>query len=231
MMVRLLLICSESAQWTGQLHWGALEAWIPRPSICNIPTSGWWHDGILLRMIITWLKGCDDDWNKFELVGKLIRIRKYQWLSYIAYVAKAWMLERTCVNLIESKGAKKPREISDSKKSNINSTHTQLVNVWTAITHGPKILMVVRPINMLWVHSRNITSSTMCYISVRRLLGYWLWLSPSVASAAYAPLREYAGSNFFDGWDYYGFHDNTTWGTYHQSNFFCHTYTDILRII
>ncbi|EKM79808.1 hypothetical protein AGABI1DRAFT_38657 [Agaricus bisporus var. burnettii JB137-S8] len=52
----------------------------------------------------------------------------------------------------------------------------------------------------------------MCYISVRRLLGYWLWLSPSVASAAYAPLREYAGSNFFDGWDYYGFHDNTTWG-------------------
>ncbi|KAF8651149.1 hypothetical protein AX16_004851 [Volvariella volvacea WC 439] len=30
--------------------------------------------------------------------------------------------------------------------------------------------------------------------------------------AIYVPYREYAGSSFFDGWDYYGFYDNTTWG-------------------
>ena len=28
----------------------------------------------------------------------------------------------------------------------------------------------------------------------------------------YVPLREYAGSTFFDRWDYYGYIDNTTWG-------------------
>ncbi|TFK74516.1 hypothetical protein BDN72DRAFT_813017 [Pluteus cervinus] len=30
--------------------------------------------------------------------------------------------------------------------------------------------------------------------------------------AQFLPLREYAGQSFFDGWDYYGFYDNTTWG-------------------
>ena len=30
--------------------------------------------------------------------------------------------------------------------------------------------------------------------------------------AVYVPLREYAGSTFFDGWDYWGDVDNTTWG-------------------
>lgn len=31
-------------------------------------------------------------------------------------------------------------------------------------------------------------------------------------AAAYVPLREYAGATFFDGWDYWGNVDNTTWG-------------------
>ncbi|RDB20074.1 putative glycosidase C21B10.07 [Hypsizygus marmoreus] len=31
-------------------------------------------------------------------------------------------------------------------------------------------------------------------------------------SAVYLPLREYAGATFFDGWDYWGNVDNTTWG-------------------
>ncbi|KAG5637804.1 hypothetical protein H0H81_003136 [Sphagnurus paluster] len=32
------------------------------------------------------------------------------------------------------------------------------------------------------------------------------------ASAIYVPLHEYAGSTFFDGWDFWGNVDNTTWG-------------------
>jgi hypothetical protein len=31
-------------------------------------------------------------------------------------------------------------------------------------------------------------------------------------AAIYLPLREYAGTTFFDGWDYWGDIDNTTWG-------------------
>ncbi|TFK33201.1 hypothetical protein BDQ12DRAFT_691529 [Crucibulum laeve] len=31
-------------------------------------------------------------------------------------------------------------------------------------------------------------------------------------SAIYMPVREYAGTSFFDRWDFYGFYDNTTWG-------------------
>ena len=30
--------------------------------------------------------------------------------------------------------------------------------------------------------------------------------------ASYSPLREYAGSSFFNEWSYYGNVDNTTWG-------------------
>ncbi|KAF8329884.1 glycoside hydrolase family 16 protein [Amanita rubescens] len=32
------------------------------------------------------------------------------------------------------------------------------------------------------------------------------------AKAVYYPVREYSGSTFFDGWDFYGNVDNTTWG-------------------
>lgn len=39
-----------------------------------------------------------------------------------------------------------------------------------------------------------------------------LSLATSQTQALYYPLREYAGSTFFDKWDYYGFVDNTTWG-------------------
>ncbi|KAF9443295.1 glycoside hydrolase family 16 protein [Macrolepiota fuliginosa MF-IS2] len=52
-------------------------------------------------------------------------------------------------------------------------------------------------------------------LGIPRLLSLLLWacLSTSlVVSAIYAPLREYAGSTFFDAWDYYNFYDNTTWG-------------------
>ncbi|KAF8054963.1 concanavalin A-like lectin/glucanase domain-containing protein [Lyophyllum atratum] len=34
----------------------------------------------------------------------------------------------------------------------------------------------------------------------------------SSTRAIYVPLREYAGSTFFDGWDFWGNVDNTTWG-------------------
>jgi len=34
----------------------------------------------------------------------------------------------------------------------------------------------------------------------------------SLASAAYSPFREYSGTSFFDGFDFYGAIDNTTWG-------------------
>ena len=35
--------------------------------------------------------------------------------------------------------------------------------------------------------------------------------------AIYSPLHEYRGATFFDGWDYWGNVDNTTWGEL----FFC----------
>lgn len=41
----------------------------------------------------------------------------------------------------------------------------------------------------------------------------WGWLSADLfVFASYVPLREYAGPNFFDAWEYYNFIDNTTWG-------------------
>ena len=33
-----------------------------------------------------------------------------------------------------------------------------------------------------------------------------------VLAISYAPLHEYRGATFFDGWDYWGNVDNTTWG-------------------
>jgi len=39
-------------------------------------------------------------------------------------------------------------------------------------------------------------------------------------TAIYAPLREYAGSTFFDRWAYYGNVDNTTWGVF-TGTFLC----------
>ena len=32
--------------------------------------------------------------------------------------------------------------------------------------------------------------------------------------AIYSPLHEYRGATFFDGWDYWGNVDNTTWGEF-----------------
>ncbi|TFK33199.1 concanavalin A-like lectin/glucanase domain-containing protein [Crucibulum laeve] len=39
-----------------------------------------------------------------------------------------------------------------------------------------------------------------------------LCVSVCRVSAIYVPVREYAGTSFFDKWDFYGFYDNTTWG-------------------
>ncbi|THU85086.1 hypothetical protein K435DRAFT_783462 [Dendrothele bispora CBS 962.96] len=47
-------------------------------------------------------------------------------------------------------------------------------------------------------------------MDLQRLLLLCLWL-PCVLGI-YVPLREYSGQSFFDGWDYYGNVDNTTWG-------------------
>jgi hypothetical protein len=42
------------------------------------------------------------------------------------------------------------------------------------------------------------------------------------AKAVYYPVREYSGSTFFDGWDFYGNVDNTTWG---EQTVTIHAYT------
>ncbi|KAF5358593.1 hypothetical protein D9758_007731 [Tetrapyrgos nigripes] len=48
-------------------------------------------------------------------------------------------------------------------------------------------------------------------MSFRQIVLYFLvWLP--CAFGTYVPLREYSGQSFFDGWDYYGNVDNTTWG-------------------
>ena len=47
------------------------------------------------------------------------------------------------------------------------------------------------------------------------LAGLFLSIGPLIcqaASALYHPVREYAGSTFFDRWTYYGNYDNTTQG-------------------
>ncbi|KIK53744.1 glycoside hydrolase family 16 protein [Collybiopsis luxurians FD-317 M1] len=50
----------------------------------------------------------------------------------------------------------------------------------------------------------------------------WVYIALLIqlSAAIYAPVREYSGPNFFSGWDYYGFVDNTTWGnvTYVDQN-------------
>ena len=38
--------------------------------------------------------------------------------------------------------------------------------------------------------------------------------SASGASATYSLVKEFSGSNFFDGWDFYGNYDNLTNGVY-----------------
>ncbi|KAK7453491.1 hypothetical protein VKT23_011768 [Stygiomarasmius scandens] len=47
-------------------------------------------------------------------------------------------------------------------------------------------------------------------LDMQRIALVLVWL-PYVLGI-YVPLREYAGQSFFDGWDYYGNVDNTTWG-------------------
>ncbi len=54
----------------------------------------------------------------------------------------------------------------------------------------------------------------------------WTYLTTGLVIGAYVPLREYAGQNFFDAWDYYGFYDNTTWGTGSGLYCVCYSLTD-----
>jgi len=49
-------------------------------------------------------------------------------------------------------------------------------------------------------------------LDMQRIALVLVWL-PYVFGI-YVPLREYAGQSFFDGWDYYGNVDNTTWGAF-----------------
>jgi hypothetical protein len=59
-----------------------------------------------------------------------------------------------------------------------------------------------------------------CPTTMRRLSGLAnisfaiLALQLSQVYGIYVPLREYAGSTFFDEWDYWGNVDNTTWGAF-----------------
>lgn len=48
-------------------------------------------------------------------------------------------------------------------------------------------------------------------ISVSSLL-LWTIFGCGLARGVYIPFRVYAGDDFFSGWDFYGFIDNTTWG-------------------
>ncbi|KAF5389760.1 hypothetical protein D9757_005970 [Collybiopsis confluens] len=52
--------------------------------------------------------------------------------------------------------------------------------------------------------------------------GTWacITLLLQLSAGVYVPIREYSGQSFFDGWDYYGSIDNTTWGnvTYVDQN-------------
>jgi hypothetical protein len=46
------------------------------------------------------------------------------------------------------------------------------------------------------------------------------------AAAAYYPLIEYSGTTFFDGFDFYGAIDNTTWGAWLACVFWAHLTKD-----
>ena len=41
---------------------------------------------------------------------------------------------------------------------------------------------------------------------------FWTFYYFNLVRGVYVTVRDYSGNDFFDGWDYYGFVDNTTWG-------------------
>jgi len=98
------------------------------------------------------------------------------------------------------------------KKRDVSTRKKLRVDVLTRIAHNKNSCNKYITTPLMLFSTMTFSTMTapvlgMAYLLLCAWLSAWL-----VVSAIYVPLREYAGPNFFDAWDYFNLFDNTTWG-------------------